>query len=75
MAADPSADMYSQREAVSGKFVKTKKVNKLSNYYMDIMIKQKKLENEAKLLHAIYEGYRSQGAMPPMSLLDEFSQN
>ena len=32
-------ELYSQREAVNGKFVKTKKVNKLSNYYMDILLR------------------------------------
>lgn len=32
-------ELYAQREAVNGKFVKTKKVNKLSNYYMDILLR------------------------------------
>ena len=42
-------DLYTQREAVSGKYVQTKKVNKLSNYYMDILLKQKVQEVENRM--------------------------
>lgn len=49
--ADPlsgNIDLYTQREAVSGKYVQTKKVNKLSNYYMDILLKHKMQEVESR---------------------------
>jgi hypothetical protein len=47
-------ELFAQREAVSGKYVPTKKINKLSNFYMDIVMAKKSLRREAKALDTIH---------------------
>lgn len=41
MGPPASLELYSTREAVQGHFAQTKKVNKLSQYYMDLYLKQR----------------------------------
>ena len=53
MGPPSNMELFSQREAVNGKYVPTKKVNKLSNYYMEIVMAKKNLEKEAKTLSTI----------------------
>ena len=40
----PSMELYTVREAVNGKYVKTKKISKFSKYYMDNYIQKKEDE-------------------------------
>ena len=65
---------------MSGQYIQTKKVNKLSNYYMDILLKHKmqevenraeKVMNEQKLLDV---GSLSPGSLPSINIQKEMSK-
>ena len=73
-------DLYTQREAVSGKYIQTKKVNKLSNYYMDILLKHKmqEVENRAEKVMSeqrlLDKGGLSPGPLPSIHIQQEMSK-
>jgi hypothetical protein len=52
-----SMELFSQREAVNGKYIPTKKINKLSNYYMDIVMAKQSLQREAKALDNMHSKF------------------
>lgn len=57
----PNMEQYSNREAVGGHFSQTKKVNKLSQYYMDLYVKQKANQYKQQLSqHSEYAGNRQE---------------
>ena len=60
-------EMLINRENVSGSMVPTKRVSKLSNYYMDILIKQKYND----YMHKLKSAERSHGS--PVDTIDEQS--
>jgi hypothetical protein len=62
-------ELFAQREAVSGKYVPTKKINKLSNFYMDIVMAKKSLRREAKALDTIHTQFQSAGTHVPRDIL------
>mmetsp|Transcript_15047 Transcript_15047/g.23279 ORF Transcript_15047/g.23279 Transcript_15047/m.23279 type:complete len:107 (+) Transcript_15047:659-979(+) len=53
-------EMLTNREAVSGKYVETKKVNKLSNFYMNALFKQNNIAQERQLIKVIDRYYKQQ---------------